>query len=123
MKEMTLNEYQEKAMSTCLPACDNDMYMLTGLTAEIGEINDKVAKWVRKGIVRIDNNNLRFNTANPEEISAYVEELMKELGDVLWFVAGLSNTLCTDLNVVAQCNLDKLANRKNTGTIITHTDH
>ena len=33
---MTLNEYQEKAMKTCMSSCDNIAYMLTGLNAEVG---------------------------------------------------------------------------------------
>lgn len=38
---MTLNEYQHRAMSTCMDSCNNIAYMLTGLNAEIGEVNDK----------------------------------------------------------------------------------
>ena len=114
-----LNEYQEKAMNTCLPACENIVYMLNGLTAEVGEVNDKVAKWVRKGIARIDNNRLVFNTS----VEGYRQELIKEVGDCAWFIAGLSMVLGASLEDVAQTNLDKLANRKKEGTIITHIDH
>lgn len=115
---MELNEYQEKAMSTCLPACNNIVYMLNGLTAEVGEINDKVAKWVRKGVARIDNNMLIFNTSDE-----YIKELVKEIGDCAWFLAGLSKVLGVSFEDVGQGNLDKLANRKKEGTIISHTDH
>lgn len=33
---MTLNEYQERAMTTCMESCKNDTYMLFGLMAEVG---------------------------------------------------------------------------------------
>lgn len=44
---MTLNNYQDKAMTTCLASCKNEVYAINGLQAEVGEIADKVAKWVR----------------------------------------------------------------------------
>jgi succinate dehydrogenase/fumarate reductase flavoprotein subunit len=49
MKELTLNEYQQKAMTTCLPTCDNLGYMLLNLVGEVGEFSSKVAKHIRKG--------------------------------------------------------------------------
>jgi NTP pyrophosphatase (non-canonical NTP hydrolase) len=97
--------------------------MLNGLTAEVGEINDKVAKWVRKGIARIDNNMLVFNTSDVNVRDQYVNELIKEIGDCAWFLAGLSKVLGVSFEEVCQGNLDKLANRKKEGTIISHTDH
>jgi NTP pyrophosphatase (non-canonical NTP hydrolase) len=120
---MTTNEYQDGAMSTCLPACNNTVYMLNGLTAEVGEINDKVAKWVRKGIARIDNNMLVFNTGDTTVRDEYIKELIKEIGDCAWFLAGLSKVLGVSFEEVCQGNLNKLADRKKEGTIISHTDH
>lgn len=120
---MELQEYQRRAMSTCLPACENIVYMLNGLTAEVGEINDKVAKWVRKGIARIDNNQLVFNTSDESVVEDFRHELIKEVGDCAWFIAGLSMVLGASLDNVCGINLDKLANRKKEGTIITHQDH
>lgn len=120
---MQINDYQTRAMSTCLPACSNHVYMINGLTAEVGEINDKIAKWVRKGIARFDDNRLVFNTSDPAVRDAYVAELMSELGDVTWFVAGLAQVCGVPFEEVSNGNLAKLANRKKEGTIITHTDH
>lgn len=120
---MKLNEYQDKAMSTCLPSCENEAYMLNGLTAEVGEVNDKIAKWVRKGIARIADNRLVFNTSDLAVRDAYVKELLAEIGDCLWFLAGLANVLGVSLEDIAQGNLNKLAARKAEGTIISHTDH
>jgi excinuclease UvrABC nuclease subunit len=58
---MELNEYQKGAMSTCMESSNNVAYMLTGLTAEVGEVNDKIAKAIRKGKIRIDNNQAVFS--------------------------------------------------------------
>ena len=37
MANLTLNEYQDKAMSTCMPESDNLFYMLANLVGEVGE--------------------------------------------------------------------------------------
>ena len=36
MENLTLNEYQDKAMSTCMPESDNLFYMLANLVGEVG---------------------------------------------------------------------------------------
>lgn len=120
---MELNQYQAKAMETCVDKSANTAYMLAGLTAEVGEINDKVAKWIRKGEARFDNNYLVFNTCDINERNAYTVELVKELGDVLWFVAGLASRLGVSLEDVASINLEKLASRKRRGVIVGNGDN
>ena len=120
---MTLNDYQVKAMVTCLPSCMNDVYAINGLTAEVGEINDKVAKWVRKGICRIEGNHLVFNTSNEAEVDAFRNELAKEVGDCLWFIALLSKTLGFTLHQVGQANIDKLKDRAERNVIIGNGDN
>jgi NTP pyrophosphatase (non-canonical NTP hydrolase) len=120
---MTLNDYQEKAMVTCLPSCKNDVYAINGLTAEVGEINDKVAKWVRKGICRIESNHIVFNTSSEEEVAEYRKELAKEVGDVLWLVAHLSRQLGYTLDDVAKMNIEKLRDRAMRNVIIGEGDN
>ena len=51
---MTLNEYQEAAMKTCLPTSENFSYMMLNLVGEVGEFAGKVAKAIRKGNMCID---------------------------------------------------------------------
>ena len=46
---MTLNEYQNRAMTTCLERSRNIIYMLLNLQAEVGEFSGKLAKHLRKG--------------------------------------------------------------------------
>lgn len=117
-----LNDYQAKAMSTCMPSCDNFVYGINGLTAEVGEFNDKVAKWVRKGICGIDNNQLIFNIPE-EEAKVYILELMKELGDVMWFPCLLAKLFGYTLEDVCQINIDKLRDRANRNVIDGNGDN
>lgn len=49
MADLTMNEYQKKAMSTCLPESDNLFYMLANLVGEVGEFASKAGKHMRKG--------------------------------------------------------------------------
>ena len=120
---MELNEDQDKAMGTCLPSSENFAYMLIGLTAEVGEINDKVAKWIRKGIARMDDNHLVFNTSDEQVRDAYLAELKKEVGDCLWFIAGLANVMRCELDDLAWDNIGKLASRKQRGVIDGNGDN
>ena len=53
MGKMTLNEYQQKAMTTCLPESDNLFYMLANLCGEVGEFASKAGKHMRKGKLHI----------------------------------------------------------------------
>jgi NTP pyrophosphatase (non-canonical NTP hydrolase) len=122
---MELNKYQEQAMGTCLPSCDNFSYMMLNLVGEVGEFAGKVAKAIRKQHLEIDNGNIvNDNECNGlNQFEEYFDDLKSEAGDILWQLAGLCEVMGWDLNDVAQCNLDKLANRKKEGTIITHQDH
>ena len=114
---MRANEYQTRAMSTRLPSCENATYMLFGLMAEIGEIADKIAKWRRKGVCRLDMDHLVFNTGDLQEVEGYKSELMKEVGDCAWFIAGIADCFGFTLEEVMQQNLDKLASRRERGVI------
>lgn len=123
---MELNEYQEKAMGTCLPSCDNFSYMMLNLVGEVGEFAGKVAKALRKETGIMDDANFFYlqyqDLGEPTSTELYAD-LKSEAGDILWQLAGLCEVMGWNLNDVAQCNLDKLANRKKEGTIITHQDH
>jgi NTP pyrophosphatase (non-canonical NTP hydrolase) len=64
-----------------------------GLTGESGELVDYLKKWVGHGHP--------LDTDNVE----------KELGDVLWYVAELCNALGLDMGKIAQKNVEKLKAR------------
>ena len=116
---MTLNEYQEKAMTTCMPSSENFSYMFLNLVGEVGEFASKVAKHIRKGHYSIMDSNIANgnNIDDLKEPEAALEELKKEAGDVLWQLSGLCIVMGWSLEDVAQMNLDKLAARKAVGTI------
>lgn len=113
---MTLNEYQDKAMSTCMDSCDNYSYMMLNLVGEVGELASKVAKDIRKGDALIESNEL-FHTIESPQFERRNKELMLEAGDILWQLSGLCNVMRWSLEEVAQANLDKLQARKQAGTI------
>lgn len=113
---MELNKYQQLAMSTCMPSCDNFSYMMLNLVGEVGAFASKVAKAIRKNDADIIYNDLTF-------MDVTTEELQKECGDILWQIAGLSYTMGWDLEDIAQMNLDKLASRRVRGVIDGNGDN
>lgn len=114
---MELNEYQEKAMTTCLPSSNNFSYMFLNLVGEAGEFASKVAKAIRKDNLFIDNNVLSGKWKDEAICCAYIDELKKEAGDILWQLSGVCTVMGWKLEDVAQMNLDKLSARKAVGTI------
>lgn len=121
---MKLNEYQDRAMSTCMPSCNNISYMLLNLVAEVGEFSGKLAKAIRKEHVSIggfspDNKNKLAIPINPLrfDLVAFDEELKKEAGDILWQFAGLCRVMGWSLDEVGVGNLEKLADREQRGVI------
>ena len=117
---MTLKEYQERAMTTCLPHSKNVAYMLLNLVGEVGEIAGKVSKVIRNGEAHFTGyGNIGFNKTEPE-----IEEgLKKEVGDVLWQLSGLCSVMGWSLEDIAQQNLDKLADRQQRGVIASQGDN
>lgn len=122
--ELTLNDYQERAMTTCMPTCENLSYMLLNLVGEVGEFSSKVAKHIRKGEAGIgsgDTPNQFYFTAKANFLTDRAA-LRKEAGDILWQLAGLCEVMGWDLEAVAQENLAKLAERAKNGTIAGNGD-
>lgn len=97
---MEFKEYQAKAHETAITPKIGEMfvYPTLGLAGEAGEIANKIKKIFRdkKGVV-----------AKEEE-----EELKKELGDVLWYVAELATQLNLSLEEIAALNIERLHSRK-----------
>lgn len=93
---MRVNEYQEAAMTTLNPALDKKDVLINsvmGLCGESGEAIDIVKKWLMQG----------------HELDK--EHLIKELGDVAWYLAEAATALDVPLETVLQGNLDKLRQR------------
>jgi NTP pyrophosphatase (non-canonical NTP hydrolase) len=104
---MDLNAYQKQAATSAIyPGRGSNMglaYTVLGLAGEAGEIANKVKK-----IIRDDG-----SVANPIRR----EEIIAELGDVLWYVAMIATELEANLSGIGTDNLLKLANRKKKGTL------
>jgi len=102
---MNLSDYQDQAVDSAIYPRDYAItYPILGLVGEAGEVAEKWKKSLRDGVFDIDN-------------------MAKELGDVLWYLANISNDLGLDLGVIAQKNLDKLADRKARGVIQGNGDN
>ena len=80
-------------MRTCMEESKNLNYMALGLASEAGEVAGKVKKLIRDG---------EFDR----------RAALKELGDVLWYVAGCAYELCYTLEDVARVNIAKLEDRR-----------
>lgn len=97
---MTFQEYQVESRKTAIyPDKDNNfIYPTLGLAGEAGEVAEKIKKVLRDG-----------NGVVSDEKR---EEITKELGDVLWYVANLSTELKINLEDVASKNIEKLQSRQ-----------
>ena len=127
MANLTLNEYQDKAMSTCLPESDNLFYMLANLIGEVGEFASKAGKHMRKGKLHITttkrNEEGKILHTQAWNISREERQLMlSEIGDILWQTAGLAKVMGVTLEDVAQENLAKLASRQRRNVIDGYGD-
>ena len=119
-EQMELNEYQDKAMTTCMPSSDNFAYMMLNLVGEVGEFSSKVAKAIRKSNAYIGKNK---DSDLYYDHLVYQDELKKEIGDICWQVAGLCKVMGWTLEEVCQANLDKLYSRQDRGVIDGNGDN
>lgn len=116
---MTLDEYQKRAMETCMETSDNMLYMLFGLCEEVGELHGKIAKALRKGWLEpMESGNLKpYYAVDQDGLDALIDGIKKECGDVAWMLAGVCKVMGWKLEDVCRLNLEKLADRKKRGVI------
>lgn len=102
---MNFNEYQKQSRKTAIYPYKgkNFIYPTLGLVGESGEVAEKIKKILRdkNGIIEKEDR----------------EEIKKELGDVLWYLAQISTELKIKLDDVAKTNLEKLFSRLKRGKI------
>lgn len=123
-RQLSLNEYQELAMKTCMQSCDNFSYMMLNLVGEVGELASKVAKDIRKRQVTIGDVENDLTPEMPfDEWHVRDAEYMHEAGDILWQLAGLCKVMGWDLNAVGNANLTKLASRAQRNKIVGDGDN
>ena len=93
---MTANEYQKLAMKTLNPQLNKKDVLINGvmgLCGESGEAIDIVKKHLAQG----------------HELDR--EHLIKELGDIAWYLAETATALDVDLDEVLSRNIEKLKKR------------
>lgn len=93
---MTINEYQKLAMTTLNPDLDKKDVLINGvmgLCGESGEVIDIVKKHLAQG----------------HELDK--EKIIKELGDVAWYMAEIATVLDVELEDVLVQNIEKLKRR------------
>ena len=93
---MTINEYQQRAMATLNPKLtERDVLInsVMGLCGEAGEAIDIVKKWLAQG----------------HELDR--AHLVRELGDVAWYLAEAATALGMPLEDILRANLEKLERR------------
>ena len=93
---MTINEYQNLAMTTLNPALSEKDVLINGvmgLCGESGEAIDIVKKWLAQG----------------HELDK--EKLAKELGDICWYLAETATALGLSLEDIMAANIEKLKKR------------
>lgn len=94
--------YPSKRAPLDAPNLAGISYVALGLAGESGEVADKVKK-----ILRDHDGQL-----TPE----LQDGLVKEMGDVLWYLTALANELDITLESVARTNVDKIEGRTARGT-------
>ena len=93
---MTINEYQKLAMTTLNPELSRKDVLINGvmgLCGEAGEAIDIVKKHLHQGH-KLDK-----------------DKLVKELGDIAWYLAETATALDVSLEEVLERNIDKLKAR------------
>ena len=105
---MTFDEYQKQAITTDTFGGKMDslndhgfLEKAFGLVGEAGEAAEKLKRIFRE----------KDGKASQED----VDEIIKEFGDVLWYVSALAHYFEVSLDEVASRNLEKVLSRKSRG--------
>lgn len=104
---MNFDEYQKLSSSTAdYPGKGTIIglsYVSLGLAGEAGEVSNKIKKVIRDDALIVTEDKR--------------EQVRRELGDVLWYAAGLCTELGLSLQDVATYNLKILADRQKRGVL------
>lgn len=104
---MNIQDYSDQAISTLLGdhnMTDMDATLIAqvfGLVGESGEVAEKFKKLIRDKQGQISSEDRA--------------EILKELGDILWYVNAVAHLLDSSLEAVAADNLEKVLSRKQRG--------
>ena len=83
------------------PGSDSLSFLALGVSGESGEIADHVKKSIRddRGVISDERREL----------------ILKEIGDVMWYLNKMTRVLGSSLEEVCKINVDKLTSRINRG--------
>lgn len=99
---VSLKEYQEFTKTTAIYPQESALaYLGLGLASEGGEVAGVIKKAIRDNLSEVE----------------IKERLVKEIGDVCWYVARLADELNLDLDEILLANMEKLTARKANETI------
>jgi NTP pyrophosphatase (non-canonical NTP hydrolase) len=127
---MDFNEYQKKAHQTAdypdepfiysenqMHEINVPLYPFLGLAGEAGETVEKIKKVIRnqKGLLPEDKYNVSFIPHEKTDID--VNDIIKELGDNLWYISECCTRLGITLEWIAIVNIEKLQDRAKRGVI------
>ena len=111
---MKFDDYQKQAIKTDIYGGEGDFLSIAfinkvlGLVGETGEIAEKVKKIQRNQNGKLDEKNR--------------QAILKELGDVLWYLSAITYYLGGSLDELASNNLAKLTDREARGVIKSEGD-
>lgn len=108
---LDFDTYQEQATKTLTKGSINHLGF--GLMAEAGEVSSLLQKYYRHDPLYRRDGELDGGGFTPE----FREKMYKELGDVVWYVACLSNYFGIPFSSVVNHNLHKLKKRQEEGSI------
>lgn len=99
--DITLLQFHKMSLGTKL--YNHPAYPYLKLSGEAGEVSEKYGKILRDkaGVISKEDK----------------QELLKELGDVLWYICAIADDLGSSLDIVGRMNLDKLLDRQKRGTL------
>ncbi|MFH1970817.1 MAG: nucleoside triphosphate pyrophosphohydrolase family protein [Patescibacteria group bacterium] len=102
---MNFDEYQKKASKTAVfpKVRESYVYPTLGLVGETGEFVEKIKKI--------------FRDKNGKISKRDKQEMVKELGDVLWYLSQVAKELDISFEEIAQKNIKKLSSRKKRGKL------
>lgn len=106
---MTFDEYQKQALTTAYTnpkhkdtLMDQTVWAM-GIVGEAGEVIEKWKKMVAYNEGKITDE--------------FLQDIKKELGDIVWYIAVLANSLDISFEEIMEVNLNKLKDRKERNVI------